>query len=373
MKDRFEVLDSFRGLCAISVVIYHMNVFGTVTELDFFRGSYLFVEFFFVLSGFVLSHGYLNRKDVGFKEFFIGRLFRLYPLHIFTLSLVLLFQIIKVIALNFNVSFEAEPFTGPYNIAQLLPNILLLQSWSFITIPTSFNAPAWSISVEFYMYFIFFLLVCLFGRRSIVLSTVLSMIFFIFIIGEFEFSTPNVARGISCFFGGVLFYYFYELIKDLHLEVHRILATIVEFLLLLAIYFSVSSDFNFVGPISSLLFMISVLVFSFELGAISSFFKLKFFKLMGLLSFSIYLTHCVVINYIGAMIKLISKVVGGEFYFTLNDVNYIDFGGLLYNYIYIFSILALTFIFSIFTYNFVEIKSVRYGKRVIHNIKGHEH
>ena len=47
-KVRFEVLDSFRGIAAICVAMSHMRYAGSVAELDFFRGGWVFVEFFFV-------------------------------------------------------------------------------------------------------------------------------------------------------------------------------------------------------------------------------------------------------------------------------------------------------------------------------------
>ncbi|WP_305814342.1 hypothetical protein [Photobacterium leiognathi] len=43
MTRRFEALDAFRGLCALSVVLFHFRVVGSVTELRFFRGSELFL------------------------------------------------------------------------------------------------------------------------------------------------------------------------------------------------------------------------------------------------------------------------------------------------------------------------------------------
>ena len=64
MNRRFEVLDAFRGICAVAVVIFHMHLVGSITELSFFRGSSIFVEFFFVLSGFVLAHGYAYKKTL---------------------------------------------------------------------------------------------------------------------------------------------------------------------------------------------------------------------------------------------------------------------------------------------------------------------
>lgn len=66
MNKRFEALDAFRGICAISVVIFHMHFIDSITELSFFRGSAIFVEFFFILSGFVLAHGYGSREGLKF-------------------------------------------------------------------------------------------------------------------------------------------------------------------------------------------------------------------------------------------------------------------------------------------------------------------
>ena len=66
MRKRFEALDAFRGLCALSVVVFHMHLVGSITELNFFRGSTIFVEFFFILSGFVLAHGYGFKKKYWF-------------------------------------------------------------------------------------------------------------------------------------------------------------------------------------------------------------------------------------------------------------------------------------------------------------------
>lgn len=84
-QHRFQVLDSFRGIAAVFVVIHHMHYQGSITEFSFFKESSLFVEFFFVLSGFVLTHAYAFKSQLVFKDFFIARTFRIMPLHIIML------------------------------------------------------------------------------------------------------------------------------------------------------------------------------------------------------------------------------------------------------------------------------------------------
>jgi len=149
MKQRFEVLDSFRGLCAISVVIFHMHLVGSLTEWDFFRGSSEFVDFFFVLSGFVLAHGYGFKENISFNRFVKARFFRLFPLHIFMLIIFVFIECGKFCAYKFGgFSFKYIPFTGIGAIGELIPNLLLIQSWTPFTEHVAFNSPSWSISIE---------------------------------------------------------------------------------------------------------------------------------------------------------------------------------------------------------------------------------
>ena len=61
---RFEALDSWRGIAACLVAFYHlhkMSVNGHLTGLALQLNSYFFVDFFFVLSGFVIAANYQQR------------------------------------------------------------------------------------------------------------------------------------------------------------------------------------------------------------------------------------------------------------------------------------------------------------------------
>lgn len=81
---RFVVLDSLRGICALMVTLYHLNTYSIVKELPFFINAYLFVDFFFVLSGFVIATNYQARLAAGFgiQKFMLPRFGRLYPLYL---------------------------------------------------------------------------------------------------------------------------------------------------------------------------------------------------------------------------------------------------------------------------------------------------
>src|SRR5690348_368784 len=87
---RFVALDSWRGICAVLVVLFHFtSVLPSALDGSMFiRNSYLFVDFFFVLSGFVLCHGYRGRI-AGTHDawrFALRRFARVWPLHAVVLA-----------------------------------------------------------------------------------------------------------------------------------------------------------------------------------------------------------------------------------------------------------------------------------------------
>src|SRR5437762_9602227 len=81
--ERFVVLDSWRGIAACLVALFHLDAYSHLYGVPFLRNSWLFVDFFFVLSGFVIAANYQQRLLEGFGvgRFLLLRLGRLYPLH----------------------------------------------------------------------------------------------------------------------------------------------------------------------------------------------------------------------------------------------------------------------------------------------------
>ena len=71
-KPRFEVLDGLRGVAAIIVVIFHLfEVFSESPIDQIINHGYLAVDFFYVLSGFVIGYAYDDRwKKMSYWDFY---------------------------------------------------------------------------------------------------------------------------------------------------------------------------------------------------------------------------------------------------------------------------------------------------------------
>jgi len=84
-KPHYHLLDGLRGVAALMVIWYHVfegYTFAGGTTIDTFNHGYLAVDFFFILSGFVIGYAYDDRwgKNFTMKDFIKRRLIRLHPM-----------------------------------------------------------------------------------------------------------------------------------------------------------------------------------------------------------------------------------------------------------------------------------------------------
>lgn len=82
-RHRYEILDGLRGVAALLVIWYHVfEAFATSPVDQRFNHGYLAVDFFFVLSGFVIGHAYDSRWQRGMTagRFIVRRIIRLQPM-----------------------------------------------------------------------------------------------------------------------------------------------------------------------------------------------------------------------------------------------------------------------------------------------------
>jgi len=134
---RYDTLDAMRGVAAFLVILRHTAPFwGGIA----FQHSYLAVDFFFLLSGFVVSHAYEEKLRTGLStlQFMKMRLIRLYPLYFIGFVLSLLCLGLKLYDL---------PYGGGVLVAVVACAGLLLPFPSQDQI-FPLNSPAWSLWCE---------------------------------------------------------------------------------------------------------------------------------------------------------------------------------------------------------------------------------
>lgn len=148
---RFVVLDFYRFVAALGVFVFHLkNIDANISPA--WNGSFgLFVDMFFILSGFVISYSYPTNPAGGrsYLRFMLRRIARIYPLHALTL---LAFVGLALVGIQDSASNSSA--------SDFVYNLFLVQAWG-VTDHLSFNTPAWSISAELFCYLLFPLLMYL--------------------------------------------------------------------------------------------------------------------------------------------------------------------------------------------------------------------
>ncbi|WP_376959506.1 acyltransferase [Azospirillum sp. A26] len=305
---RFPVLDGWRGLCALFVALFHFNALGYFYLAPFVRGSYLFVDFFFVLSGFVITHAYIHRLNstADGRNFLVRRLGRVWPLHATTLIAFIPLEIVKALA----VSGETAAFTGRFAPSSILSNLFLVHSLG-IEDGLTWNIPSWSISAEFLAY-VSFAALCLLARRTWLVTAsavALSAAGAFVVMGwsdqyidtSFDFGYFRCLYG---FFTGHVTYRLFQAARTAglsRLSMRRPtagspIAGLSEGLSLAAvIVFVASARGNALSYASPLLFGLVVWVFAFEGGTISRLLAMRPFQWLGARSYSVYMVHALVI------------------------------------------------------------------------------
>ncbi|VVP91389.1 hypothetical protein PS918_03269 [Pseudomonas fluorescens] len=360
-EKRFDSLDSFRGLMAVSVVLYHLRVSDSFTEWTFFRHADVFVSFFFVLSGFVLTHAYGRSVQFDFRKFFITRTFRLLPLHLFMLGVFLLLECGRYMAVQKGMAFNNAPFSGKFAPSEILPNALLLQSWTHLTEPLSFNFPSWSISIEYYTYMIFAVILSMtFDARTWVWATIVFVALALVYAGN-TFFTIESLRGLAYFFTGCLAYVMYLRLPHPDRANARLL-TALEVIAVAAAVVFVVSDFTAKALVASPLFGAIVVIFAFEGGTLSRWLTGRGFRFLGKLSYSIYLTHAAVLFCAVSAFMVGKKVLGVDIAPMIDGTRYLDTGNAVLNNVIALLVAGLVVLVSMFTYRYVEMTGQALGR-----------
>ncbi|MFV0530360.1 MAG: acyltransferase family protein [Flavobacteriales bacterium] len=281
---------------------------------SFFKYGHVGVTFFFVLSGFILAYNYQDRlleKKVSIFDFYVYRIARIYPLHLFLLGTVVL--------TNFGGVF------GDFSIKKgliFISKLTLTQSF----IPShkfyfSYAGITWSISCEMFFYFMLPFLVWLFfykiKRKKIRYTFLFITCLYVIIVGEllqgvwkFNFLYANPLIRVVDFLIGIFLFNIYRELK-VNKDLNRYNFTILEIvsvgLFFVFVYFqdSIPSQYHYAIfywiPISFI-----ILIFSFQKGFLSKILSHSILIFLGEISFSFYMLHYSVIG----MVIPLSKKMG---------------------------------------------------------------
>jgi len=160
-----RALAGARAFPPLVLVMFHFTEghgYRNFWPLDFiWAHGYLWVEFFFCLSGFILTHVYGARTAQlftarGYGAFLKARLIRLYPLHLTMLLVVLLTAIVTryLAAIGHYTSIFDLTYHTVITPVSLVLNLLLVQAWN--TQPSlTWNGVAWFVSVEWALCLLF--------------------------------------------------------------------------------------------------------------------------------------------------------------------------------------------------------------------------
>lgn len=143
-KPQLPALTGLRTLLAVNIVFFHFTPPHMGPLYPLINNSYVFVGFFILLSGFVLSYNYADRpQPLDKRHFWRARFARLYPVYL--LSLVLSFG---MLAAEWHARSHGQFAEG------VLLTPLMLQGWS-PALATFWNTVAWTLSCEAALYFAF--------------------------------------------------------------------------------------------------------------------------------------------------------------------------------------------------------------------------
>ncbi|CAM3868693.1 acyltransferase family protein [Litorimonas haliclonae] len=358
----FAALDGFRGLFAILIAVHHTNWFSYLNYRTFIDDAFFMLDMFFAFSGFLMFTLYRNHLSGSAQaKSFIGKRFaRLYPLHLFTFGLFFAFAVFRLwahkVGLATHEPGEVLPFSpeAADNWWSAFTNLTLTHSMG-LNDSLSFNAPSWTISVEFFAYFVFAGMMLWappkklwhFGLMALGVAGAYAALYNL---------KPNMditydygfLRCLGGFFTGVLGAWAFAKVKA-HQEASPKPMTLKTASALEVTYLVVCSVFiYFSGGI--LQFFAAPLIFGFVVlfaldgGYISKFMGLPVFRYLAKISYSVYMNHfflAIIFGVVGT--RLFPGIVSGG-----------DGAGLAGD-LYLIPYLAVVIVMSHLTYHYIEV------------------
>jgi peptidoglycan/LPS O-acetylase OafA/YrhL len=290
-KPHYPILDGLRGVAAVLVVIFHLfEAYFPVYSKHPMHHGYLAVDFFFLLSGFVVGYAYDDRWNrMNIWEFFKIRLIRLHPL-------VLLGVLIGAIGFFF------DPYLNGMQHTSLL-KLLAVMLIGFTLLPSpdirgwgethSLNGPCWSLLQEYIANVIY----ALFGRKMIKVVLLIIVIISATALSIVAIKRGDIATGwgydnfwiavvrmMFPFFAGLLLF---RSGKLLHIPIAFTLCS----LCLIVLFFMPTFKQNGIYEAATIIIAFPLIVAAGAGGELKGKLANRICKFCGDISYPIYITH----------------------------------------------------------------------------------
>jgi peptidoglycan/LPS O-acetylase OafA/YrhL len=357
----------------------HFHVFSHAYDNMFVRHSGLFVDFFFVLSGFVISHAYGRRLGTvsDLRSFVIRRFGRLWPLHLAVLAAFVASTVAKGMLGTLGlVQGDGPIFEGTRDWPAIFTNLVLIQALGIHDSDT-WNAPSWSISVEFYTYLLF-ALACFLAtmrRRRLPLSIAAVIAFgaalIVWLFSPQLLETTydfGLWRCVYGFFVGHLAYRAWQTLASRQRSAAWAGAMEVP-LVVVVVCFATYLGSGKTTMLAPLVFAAAVVCFAIESGRLSRLLLTRPFALLGKWSYSIYMVHAFIIHCLWTVLKLRSDpnsplIADMLMPGTEGMVPTIVLGGRINGDIAVLAYVAAVLITAMLTYRFIEEPGRRFFNRI---------
>ncbi|RJG05748.1 acyltransferase [Noviherbaspirillum cavernae] len=342
-------LEGGRGIAALIVALYHLKI--GIDHFSTIRNGYIFVDLFFVLSGFVICAAYSQRLRTltDCQSFLIRRFGRLFPLLVFSTVFyvaaanIIVFAKRMAIAHGFGASLN-----NPGALDYLIPNSLEIVSTLTMTHGLGvfdtliLNTPSWSISTEFYAYLLFAALCfVLRGWLRLVAFAMLACIGFAVSVAAsinvhncietggclsltFDYGFP---RTVFSFFMGALTWHLSR-----RVSVHANALQTIGFAALAATLMAVDAD-HAVAFAFPFIFALLILAVCKDSGWLAAILKTRPCQVLGERSYSIYMMHMPLVLFFENAAKRVDGVIPSTLVLLLYVLTLVVVSGWTYRFI----------------------------------------
>ena len=306
-KPHYPILDGLRGVAALMVVAFHIFEAHATSHLDqVINHGYLAVDFFFLLSGFVIGYAYDDRwGKMSIGNFFKRRLIRLQPM-------VIMGMIVGALLFYFQDSPALWPTIHEVPIWKML--LVMIIGFTLIPVPPSLdirgwtemhplNGPGWSLFYEYIANILYALFVRKFSKKILSILVFLSGCALIHlavtskngdIIGGWSLEPEQMhigfARMMYPFFAGLLLF---RVGKLIHVKNAFLWCSLLVIIALGMPRIGGSENLWLNGFYDSgvVILVFPLIIFLAASGEIKSKFSSRVCKFFGDISYPIYITH----------------------------------------------------------------------------------